>query len=386
LPSSSSSSSPISKREENYLFNSRKSFNERRCLLREQLNRMHIPEPENYREKPKIKMFVNRETILEDSFKVLMTLKPDYLKLRLWVQFNSEQGVDYGGLTREWYHLLMQQITNPNYCLFTPSSTNSYVYQINPLSYINQDHLQYFRFTGRVIGKALFDDQLITTYFTPIFYKQLLDIPLTLRDLEFFDNEFYRSLVYLQENECVEKLNLFFTVTQEEFDVHSEVELCEGGANMLVTDENKERYINLMVNYKLCRNTAEQMNSVKRGFNDLIPHDVLSTIQFSGPELELLICGIKKIDSLDWQRNTDYGGYNASSPQVVWFWDVVHNMTNEERSRLLQFVTGTTKLPVGGFAHLVGSTGPRKFQIIRNLKGRKYLPTAHTYEGGEEDE
>jgi hypothetical protein len=95
----------------------------------------------------------------------------------------------------------------------------------------------------------------------------------------------------------------------------------------------------------------------------------------------MLINGVSEIDSEDWESNTDYSGYTTSSQQIIWFWEVVHQMSNEEKSRLLQFVTGTTKLPFEGFAGLMGSTGPRKFQIVRTKKARNYLPTAHMYAG-----
>lgn len=355
------------------------SFDERRARLYQALARLHPPEPENYREKPKLQMFVRRASIMEDSFHIVMTTKAADLRLRLWVRFDNEEGIDYGGLTREWFLVLMPAITNPNYALFTPSPSNVYVHQINPHSAINPDHLQYFRFTGRILGMALFDTRFVDTFFSPIFYKQLLGIPLSLRDLEYYDDEFYRSLLYLQENEGVEHLELNFTTTEEEFGVVKEIALVENGASIAVTDSNKAEYIRLMVNRKLCTNTAEQMASIKRGFHDVIPESLLPSIGFTAPELEMLICGVSVIDSADWQRNTEYGGnYGRNSPMIVWFWDIVQTMTNEDRARLLQFVTGTTKLPHGGFAELMGSTGPRRFQIIKTARSKDFLPTAHT--------
>ena len=57
---------------------------------------------------------------------------------------------------------------------------------------------------------------------------------------------------------------------------------------------------------------------------------------------------------------------------------MVDSMSQDQRAKLLQFVTGTTKVPSGGFVSLVGSTGPRKFTICKANKGTQFLPIAHT--------
>ena len=75
---------------------------------------------------------------------------------------------------------------------------------------------------------------------------------------------------------------------------------------------------------------------------------------FDERELELMLCGIQEFDLDDWEKNTSYRHYTRSSKQIVWFWQFVHAITSEQRARLLQFVTGTCRLPVGGFAALIG--------------------------------
>jgi E3 ubiquitin-protein ligase HUWE1 len=73
---------------------------------------------------------------------------------RIHVSFKNEQGHDAGGLRREWFLLLSREIFNQDYALFEKSSSGS-TYQPNPKSYINNDHLNYFKFIGRFVGKAL---------------------------------------------------------------------------------------------------------------------------------------------------------------------------------------------------------------------------------------
>jgi E3 ubiquitin-protein ligase HUWE1 len=94
--------------------------------------------------------------------------------------------------------------------------------------------------------------------------------------------------------------------------------------------------------------------------------------------LELLISGVPDIDIDDWKNNTEYRGYQSSSPQIQWFWRAVRSFDQEERAKLLQFATGTSKVPLEGFSHLKGSGGLQKFQLCKDFGSIKRLPSAHT--------
>ena len=63
---------------------------------------------------------------------------------------------------------------------------------------------------------------------------------------------------------------------------------------------------------------------------------------------------MQNIDVDDWTRHTVYRHYTPQSKQVQWFWQFVTQLDSERRARLLQFVTGTCRVPVGGFAELMG--------------------------------
>lgn len=100
---------------------------------------------------------------------------------------------------------------------------------------------------------------------------------------------------------------------------------------------------------------------------------------FNEKELELLISGVPDIDIDDWKNQTEYRGYTSVSGPVQWFWRAVRSFNQEERAKLLQFATGTSKVPLEGFAKLYGISGIQKFQIHKDyskVKGR--LPSAHT--------
>ncbi|XP_071065200.1 NEDD4-like E3 ubiquitin-protein ligase WWP2 isoform X2 [Dasypus novemcinctus] len=323
-----------------------------------------------------VKISVSRQTLFEDSFQQIMNMKPYDLRRRLYIIMRGEEGLDYGGIAREWFFLLSHEVLNPMYCLFEYAGKNNYCLQINPASSINPDHLTYFRFIGRFIAMALYHGKFIDTGFTLPFYKRMLNKRPTLKDLESIDPEFYNSIVWIKENNLEEcGLELYFIQDMEILGKVTTHELKEGGESIRVTEENKEEYIMLLTDWRFTRGVEEQTKAFLDGFNEVAPLEWLR--YFDEKELELMLCGMQEIDMSDWQKNTIYRHYTKNSKQIQWFWQVVKEMDNEKRIRLLQFVTGTCRLPVGGFAELIGSNGPQKFCIDKVGK-ETWLPRSHT--------
>uniref|UniRef100_A0A803TX07 HECT-type E3 ubiquitin transferase n=2 Tax=Anolis carolinensis TaxID=28377 RepID=A0A803TX07_ANOCA len=144
----------------------------------------------------------------------------------------------------------------------------------------------------------------------------------------------------------------------------------------VVTNANKQEYIHLVIQWRFVNRIQKQMASFKEGFFELIPQDLIKI--FDENELELLMCGLGDVDVNDWREHTKYkGGYNANHAVIQWFWKAVLLMDSEKRIRLLQFVTGTSRLPMNGFAELYGSNGPQLFTIEQWGSPDK-LPRAHT--------
>uniref|UniRef100_A0AAQ4P1I3 E3 ubiquitin-protein ligase n=1 Tax=Gasterosteus aculeatus aculeatus TaxID=481459 RepID=A0AAQ4P1I3_GASAC len=323
-----------------------------------------------------IKITVTRKTLFEDSFQQIMSFNAQDLRRRLWIIFPGEEGLDYGGVAREWFFLLSHEVLNPMYCLFEYAGKDNYCLQINPASYINPDHLKYFKFIGRFIAMALFHGKFIDTGFSLPFYKRILNKPLALKDLESIDPEFYNSLMWIKDNNIEEcGLELFFSVDKEILGEVSTHELKPDGGELQVTEENKEEYIRLVAEWRMSRGVEEQTQAFFEGFNEVLPQQYLQ--YFDAKELEVMLCGMQEIDLVDWQRSTIYRHYARNSKQIVWFWQFIKEMDNEKRMRLLQFVTGTCRLPVGGFADLMGSNGPQKF-CIEKVGKENWLPRSHT--------
>ncbi|XP_039444802.1 E3 ubiquitin-protein ligase Nedd-4-like isoform X5 [Culex pipiens pallens] len=325
----------------------------------------------------KIEIKVRRASILEDSYRIINSItKVDLLKTKLWIEFEGEAGLDYGGLAREWFYLLSKEMFNPYYGLFEYSAMDNYTLQINPFSGLcNEDHLHYFKFIGRVAGMAVYHGKLLDAFFIRPFYKMMLQKPIDLKDMEAVDMEYYNSLLWIKENDPSE-LMLTFCVDEETFGYTSQRELKPNGADIEVTNDNKDEYIKLVIEWRFVARVKDQMQAFLEGFGQIVPLNMLKI--FDENELELLMCGIQSIDVKDWKRNTLYkGDYFANHVIIQWFWRAVLSFSNEMRARLLQFVTGTSRVPMNGFKELYGSNGPQMFTIEKWGTPENY-PRAHT--------
>ncbi|QPG98097.1 NEDD4 E3 ubiquitin-protein ligase [Epichloe festucae Fl1] len=319
---------------------------------------------------------VRREHIFEDSFAEITRQSATDLKKRLMIKFDGEDGLDYGGLSREFFFLLSHEMFNPFYCLFEYSAHDNYTLQINPHSGINPEHLNYFKFIGRVVGLAIFHRRFLDAFFIGALYKMVLGKAVALADMEGVDADFHRSLQWMLDNDISGGiLEQTFSTEDERFGVLTTEDLIPNGRNIDVTNENKKEYVDLMVKWRIEKRIAEQFQAFKEGFHELIPQDLINV--FDERELELLIGGIAEIDVDDWKKHTDYRGYTESDEVIQNFWQVVRSWDGEQKSRLLQFTTGTSRIPVNGFKDLQGSDGPRRFTIEKTGELTN-LPKAHT--------
>lgn len=318
---------------------------------------------------------VRRDHIFEDSYQEIMRQTPEDLKKRLMIKFDGEEGLDYGGVSREFFFLLSHDMFNPFYCLFEYSSHDNYTLQINPNSGINPEHLNYFKFIGRVVGLGVFHRRFLDAFFVGALYKMMLHKKVVLQDMEGVDAEFYRSLKWICDNDITDVLDLTFSAEDERFGEIVEVDLKEGGRDIEVTESNKHEYVELISEWKISKRVEEQFKAFIDGFNELIPQELVNV--FDERELELLIGGLAEIDVEDWKKHTDYRGYQENDQVIQWFWKCIKEWDLEQKARLLQFTTGTSRIPVNGFKDLQGSDGPRRFTIEKAGESNQ-LPKSHT--------
>ncbi|XP_019051618.1 PREDICTED: E3 ubiquitin-protein ligase UPL1-like isoform X2 [Nelumbo nucifera] len=352
-------------------------FDNKRAYFRSRIRQQHEQHPS-----VPLRISVRRAYVLEDSYNQLRMRSSQDLKGRLTVQFQGEEGIDAGGLTREWYQLLSRVIFDKGALLFTTVGNNA-TFQPNPNSVYQTEHLSYFKFVGRVFAKALFDGQLMDVYFTRSFYKHILGVKVTYHDIEAVDPDYYKNLKWMLENDVSDIPDLTFSMDADE-EKHilyektevTDYELIPGGRNIRVTEETKHEYVDLVAEHILTNAIRPQINSFLEGFNELIPRELISI--FNGKELELLISGLPEIDLDDLKANTEYTGYTTATSVVQWFWEVVKTFNKEDMARFLQFVTGTSKVPLEGFKALQGISGPQRFQIHKAYGAPERLPSAHT--------
>lgn len=325
----------------------------------------------------RIRLNVRRGHIFEDSYRQLQGYTSAELSSRIDINFEGEEGVDAGGVSRDWYFNLSRAMMNPNYALFRQSNIGSETYQPNPHSEVNPDHLQYFKFCGRLVAKAILDGQYLDCHFTRSFYKQILDVPVSWRDLQAVDEPLYKSLLWLLENDISGMEGEYtFSLDVDRFGELQTIDLKPDGRHLFVTEANKQEYVHLVADMKLTQAIRRQIDSFRGGFYELVkPSDIAI---FDEQELELVISGLPNVDIDDLKANTEYSGYTPAASQIQWFWRAVRSFTREQQVKLVQFVTGTGKIPVGGFSELVGMSGPQKFQIHKDRNGPHRLPQAHT--------
>jgi len=196
-----------------------------------------------------------------------------------------------------------------------------------------------------------------------------------LADLESVDAELHRGMTWMLDNDITDIIDETFTTTEERFGEMVTIELNPGGADVEVTDDNKKDYVEAVVEYRISKRVKEQFEAFMSGFSELIPQDLITV--FDERELELLIGGMSEIDCDDWTKFTDYRGYEMNDEVIQWFWKCVRSWPPERKSRLLQFATGTSRIPVNGFKDLQGSDGPRRFTIEKSGDPSQ-LPKSHT--------
>ena len=330
----------------------------------------------------RVRISCRRKQLFEDAFHQIKNWTKRELFSRLSVKFLGEDGVDAGGLTREFYNTMSKEMFNPNYSLFIPTNDNKSVFQPNINSgYTNRSHLEDFKFVGLMVAKAIIDEQVLDAYFTRSFLKHVLGVPPNWHDLQSLDFQHYKNLKWMIDNPIENVIFERFEYIVDTFGTKKTYELKDNGENIDVTDTNKKEFVDLVANFKMTKQIEDQIKAFKQGLHILIPHWLISI--FTWPELDLLICGMPDIDIKDMMQNTEYhGGLTKSTSIIKWFWECVEEMDNEERALLLQFITGTSKVPIGGFKELPGMDGIQRLSIhpvgSANGTADNMLPSAHT--------
>ncbi|XP_059473505.1 apoptosis-resistant E3 ubiquitin protein ligase 1 isoform X2 [Neocloeon triangulifer] len=328
----------------------------------------------------KLPMKINRDKLLESSMKATKSFSVADWCRNFEITFQGEQGLDWGGVRREWFELTCAALFDAKNLIFCGFSDNH-----QALVHPNRQRsasvkLKYYEFAGRLAGKCLYESalggsyrQLVRARFTRSFLAQLIGLRVHYKYFEQDDPDLYLTKVkYILDND-MEDMDLYFV--EEEYDRFGQllkvVELVPGGTKIHVTNTSKHQYLDALAQYRLANNVKDEMEAFLKGLNELIPDNLLSI--FDENELELLLCGTGEYSIADFRAHHIINGGSTEFRRILdWFWTAVANFTQEEMARLLQFTTGCSQLPPGGFAEL----SPR-FQITAAPTFGN-LPTAHT--------
>ena len=236
-----------------------------------------------------------------------------------------------------------------------------------------------FEFIGKIFALALLDELTINSCFNIYIYKIILDEPVNIEDLVFIDSEIYHSIEKLKKMNDLSNLGLFFVQNEkdEEGQIKT-VDLIIDGANVPVTKDNLDYYFQKKIEYIMNKDKL-LINHIKKGLFTYIPEQLIKI--FTSNELELILNGTPFIDVNDWIENTAYEGYKESDNIIIKFWEIVRELSQEKLKRLLQFSTGSTRVPVGGFKSLQSNRGnlaPFSISKINYEEGKQNFIKART--------
>ncbi|PIL22973.1 transporter [Ganoderma sinense ZZ0214-1] len=321
------------------------------------------------------KVVVRREHIAQDGFDKLGELD---LRAPVAITFidqwgNEEAGIDGGGVFKEFLTSLTREVFDTDRGLWLANKKNE-LYPASHSFATEMHSLAWYRFIGRILGKALYEGILIDVAFAGFFLAKWLDKQSYLDDLASLDPELYQGLMQLKHyTGDPEELSLNFAVAHEEFGETRSIDLLPNGSNIAVTRENRLQYMYLVAHYRLTRQIKKQSAAFFEGLSEIIDPKWLR--MFNQQELQILLGGVNSpIDLDDLRANTQYGGlYDDDQHTITMFWEVVNSFTQEDRRKLLRFATSCSRPPLLGFKEL----NPN-FAIRDATDDQSRLPTAST--------
>ncbi|KAF5355124.1 hypothetical protein D9756_005712 [Leucocoprinus leucothites] len=324
----------------------------------------------------KTRVQVRREMVAQDGFDRLAEadLKQP-IEITFIDQFGQEEaGIDGGGVFKEFLTSLSKEVFDTDRGLWLATKKNE-LYP-NPHTYATEPHsLNWYRFIGRMLGKAMYEGILVDVAFAGFFLSKWLGKQSFLDDLVSLDPELYNGLIFLKHyTGNPEDLSLNFTVAVDEFGVTKSIDLIPNGSETPVTKENRLTYIYLISHYRLSKQIKLQSNAFFEGLSEMIDPSGSGTM-FNQQEVQILLGGVNtSIDIQDLKNNTNYGGlYDPGHPTILLFWKVVNSFSEDQKRLLLRFVSSCSRPPLLGFKELVPN-----FSIRDAGPDQLRLPTAST--------
>ena len=340
-------------------------FYKKRIWLQKKINNFMF---DNTKNNPPL--VISRKNILNETFNQFLTNSDFNFYRKLQIYFVDEMAYDDGGVEREWYSALFQEIFSEQNNYFREirekSDAKGTYFILNSFDEKNNKNKElHFTFFGRLFAKAILDKILIPYELNPIILKYLLfsnhnddnidmideeKILFDINDIKYFDIEIFHSLQSLLNTTNLDINNdIYFTWTINQ----NEIELIDGGSNILVNNENKNQYINKIIELICFKSIKSELDAFKNGFISIIPLNFINI--FAIEEFSFILSGQSDINLKDWKSNTIYkGNLNEKNEVIVLFWEVLQELNNEQLLLFFKFCTGSTRVPVDGFSALPG--------------------------------
>ncbi|KAG0227154.1 hypothetical protein BGW42_003125 [Actinomortierella wolfii] len=333
---------------------------------------------------PYLVLELTRSNIVQETFDQLVAKHAD-LKKPLKVAFVDvgEEGMDQGGVTKEFFQVMLERVFDSNFGLFKElEETRAWWIEGTldgscPVDESDEDvgaRLVEYELVGILIGLALYNGVILGVRFPSILYRKLLDWPV---DLQSFTDSFpalgqgLRQMLEWSDGDVYDVFMRNFEISYEHMGQVVTLPLIPGGEDIEVTNDERQRYVELYMDHYANVHVSKEFAAFQRGFLKICDGDALKMLR--PEELELLLCGNPVLDMHDLELACLYDdGYSAHHELMQDFWDIVHNeMTTEQHKQLLAFVTGSDRVPIRGLRDLV-------FVIQRNGPDSDRLPTALT--------
>lgn len=311
---------------------------------------------------PYLFLAIKRDCIYRDTLEIIKELCADDLKKQLKIKFVDEEGIDSGGIRKEYFQLLSHEIA---------SDKDLFTFKNNRIWIRKGDNLRTFNLVGKIIGMALYNDVVLNIPFPFLFFKKMLNNPLEFDDLAEIEPEIHRSILNLEKcsDEELRSSDLFFTVDHVEDGVHRIEELVPGCAGISVTKKNFKAFKKAYSEFYMVRLIEKEFDAFLSGFNTIINHETITRLR--PKELEKIIIGLDEFDFDTIRATTAYNGYTKDARIIRDFWCIFGSYNLAYKKKLLQFITGNDRLPVAGSKSL-------QLTIIRNGCDTERLPSSQT--------
>ena len=321
-----------------------------------------------------VTLVIQREALLEHSALQALGLSQVEWRSEFNLVFEGEMAKDAGGVLKEWLRELNSLLLSPSQNLYTFTGTDTVAYRPNPTIRLSD----LYRLHGLILGKAIFEGVPLNSRLAKPIFKRIVGKPVNFEDLRDVDQAVYTALVYMRDNDITETVFESFSVEKRQESTVTVFDLKPNGRNIPVTEESKGEYIRLRADWELGKG-SEHIRELVKGVHTVVQKEWLQV--FEPEEVELALCGLPFIDVADWEAYTIYKGeYNPDHQVVQWFWSLLNAISQEQLSLLLQFVMGTSRLPVEGFKTLRTMRGePACFTLEPvSYSDRSPYPRAHT--------